>query len=330
MELFSPFVLNFAFMKYNQLTEKSPTEILSLYARYKAGEKNRILLDELGLTDTPDSLLYKLFQNIRVNNLGCPICSNPMLATLPSKKSMSSVMDYACISCQHVVFADIEGNEVTQNPNCRCDVCVAVVKKNKSDLQTSFIEKIRKEYHNQGSVSHSDISSARLTDLVGLNALINTWSSEDMTHFVPLSAKSECFWPTKETSYRSFSEIYQHNLINIDLDHCTTDNFNEEPDGSISWYIKRAPTTPSIRTTPEYCMDISCTQGYLRSYFTSGLSNKQKEELPDLMRIIAVNECIQFMQQMLSNYRFEYELGDKTQQLFADLLIDLSVSQVLL
>lgn len=184
-------------------------------------------------------------------------------------------------------------------------------------------------YKVQRALPYQAINEVSLSALVGLHALVNTWAAEDMTHLLPLQDKLELFWPTKDKSTRSLSKIYQESLLNVDLEHCTTATFVDEPDGAINWYTLRAALIPSIRVTQDSIMNVPDTQGYLGGLLPDGLSNQQKSELPHLMRAIAVDECIQYMQYLLGEYGFDSDTGEKTEKMFEELLDDMPVNQIM-
>lgn len=317
-------------MEGNALSSKSPSEILALYQRYRGGESVRLLLDEYGLEEVAEARFYLLFSKVRINDLNCIVCGDsPMLANLPSKAKPIEQILHSCKNCGHIVTANIEGNEIVPLKDCKCTHCSDARKQENERQATSFVDKIRKAYKDQPALSHQDIGEIALAELVGLYALLNTWAAEDLTHLVPFQEKQELFWPTKDKSISSLRAIYKSDLLQIDLEHCTTANFVENKDGSISWYTFQAALLPAIRMNDEFCMDIPDTQNYLAGLFSGGLSRHQKAELPILIRSIAVDECVQYMQHMLGEHGFDADTGGKTEKIFEELLNDLPVNQIL-
>ena len=316
-------------MKPSPLNSKSPSEILALYQRYRANERVRILLDELGLGEMNDSHFYRLFANIRINELCCSICGASMLASLPSKSSPVTQILHTCQNCAHAVISNIEGDGCAPVSDCKCKHCVEARKKQQEHQSASFVDRIRKAYKVQRALPCQAINEASLSALVGLHALLNTWAAEDMTRLLPLQERPELFWPTKDKSVSSLSKIYRESLLNVDLEHCATAAFVENQDGTISWYTLRAALIPSIRITTDTLMTLPDTQGYLGGLLPDGLSNQQKSELPLLMRAIAVDECIQYMQYLLVEYGFHSNTGEKTEKIFEDLLHELPVNQIM-
>ena len=74
-------------MKPSPFNTKSPSEILAIYQRYRANERGRTLMDELGLGEMNDSHFYRLFAYVRINVLCCPVCGGEaMLASLPPSR----------------------------------------------------------------------------------------------------------------------------------------------------------------------------------------------------------------------------------------------------
>ncbi len=317
-------------MEGNALSSKSPSEILALYQRYRGGESVRLLLDEYGLEEVAEARFYLLFSKVRINDLNCIVCGDsPMLANLPSKAKPIEQILHSCKNCGHIVTANIEGNEIVPLKDCKCTHCSDARKQENERQATSFVDKIRKAYKDQPALSHQDIGEIALAELVGLYALLNTWAAEDLTHLVPFQEKQELFWPSKDKAMSSLSDIYRCHLLQVDLNHSSTRAFVENEDGKISWYTVEAALLPSIRRNDEFCMDILETQNYLAGLFPSGLTIQQKGELPILMRTIAVNECVQYMQYMLDEYGFDSVTGEKTEKIFEELLNDLPVNQIL-
>lgn len=317
-------------MKSNPLSSKSPAEILALYQRYKAGERVRVLLDELGLVKMADSQFTRLFTNVRINELNCSACGgNPMMAKLPSKSKPAARILYSCQNCGHTVISDIGGNGGVPVINCKCKQCAEDKRKWQEQQSMSFRDKIHKAYKYQPTLPYQAINKASLTELVGLHALVNAWAAEGMTHLCPLGEKLELFWPTQDKSISSVNSIYGRNLLQVDLKHCTTLAFVEQADGGIDWYITRAALIPSIQVVVDSCMDIPETRDCLNELLPGYLSNQQKSELFSLMRAIAVDECVQFMHYNLSKYRFDSDTGEKTEKMFGELLDKLPVNQIL-
>jgi hypothetical protein len=317
-------------MKPSPFNNKSPSEILALYQRYRANERVRTLLVELGLGEMNDSHFYRLFANVRINELCCSICGGaPMLATLPSKSNSATKILHTCQNCEHTVISNIEGDGCTPVNDCKCKHCVEARKKQQEDQSASFMDRIRKAFKNQRALPCQAINEASLTVLVGLHALLYTWAAEDMTRLLPLQDRPEHFWPTKDKSVSSLSKIYRESLLNVDLEHCTAAAFVENPDSTISWYTIRAALIPSIRVATDTLMTLPDTLGYLAGLLPDGLSNQQKSELPLLMRAIAVDECIQYMQYLLGEYGFNSNTGEKTGKIVEELLHDLPVNQIM-
>lgn len=317
-------------MKPSPLNSKPPSEILAIYQRYRANERVRALMDELGLGEMSDSHFYRLFTNVRINELCCPVCGGAaMLASLPSKSNRLRQILYTCQNCAHAVISNIEGDSCSPVSDCKCKRCVEERKKEHEHQEASFMDRIHKAYKVQRSLPCQAINEASLTALVGLHALLNTWAAEDMTRLQPLQDRPEHFWPTKNKSVSSLSKIYRESLLNVDLEHCTTAEFVENQDGTISWYTLRAALIPSIRVATDTLMTLPDTVGYLAGLLPAGLTTQQKSELPLLMRAIAVDECIQYMQYLLVEYGFHSDTGEKTEKLFEDLLDTLPVNQIM-
>ena len=243
---------------------KSPTEILDFYLRYRSGEKVGVLLDELGLEAMAVGQFYHIFDNVKITDLSCPMCSSkPMLARLPSKAKQAACIPHICHNCGHTVMTDFEGSAAVPAGDCTCQGCSEAKKKQQESLAQTFADKIRKAYKDQSALSCHDIADASLAGLVGLHALVNTWANEDMSYLRPFQEKSELFWPIQSKGISAVSDIYKMDLLQVDLAHCTTAAFVENENGSISWYTKSAALIPSIQKTDECCMDIPETMGYL-------------------------------------------------------------------
>ena len=309
---------------------KPTAEILAIYQRYRSGESVRLLLDELGCKEVSDSQFYRLFHNVRINNLCCPYCTNvPMLAKLPGKTSPIERIPHICQNCEHTVLSDFEGSVGVPAIGCKCKGCSEAYEKQKKIQEQPFVDKILAAYKVQQALSCHALDAVSLADLVGLHALVNTWADENMTHLRPLSKKLELLWPIESKSMSSVSEIYRMGLLQLDLAHCTTAAFVEKENGSIGWYADLAELIPSIKKADECCMDIPETMGYLVSLMPVNLSNEQKSELPALMLDIAIYECIQYFQNQLNEHGFDSVLGEKSEKMFEDLLEHLAVNQIL-
>lgn len=316
-------------MTQGLLAGKTPVEILALYRRYRDGEKVAQLMVELGITDIADSVFAKrAFKRVRINDLSCPLCGVYMLAELPSKNQPLAREKHECVACNHVVYADLDGTNARPSAGCDCIKCVTERKKAQEKSAMSFADKIRNAYKNQSSLSITNIDEVNLAELVGLHALVHTWAAEDMSHLVPLEKKLETFWPTQDKSTTALGELYRSSMLQIDLNHGTTDMFVEKEGGKINWYIRKTVLIPSISQPGLKCMGVPETLGYLGDIIPNKLTNKQKSELTALIRAIAVDECVQYMQYMLEEHGFDTVVGEKTQKIFEELLESLPVSQI--
>lgn len=195
-------------MKPSPFNSKSPSEILVLYQRYRANESIRILLEELGLGEMNDSQFYRLFANVRINELCCSICGGePMLDSLPSKSNPATQILHTCRNCGHTVISNIEGEGCAPVSDCKCKQCADARKKRQEHQSASFVDRIRKAYKVQRALPYRAINEVSLTALVGLHALLSTWATENMSHLLPFQDRLELFWPTKDKSVSSLSNM---------------------------------------------------------------------------------------------------------------------------
>ncbi|MFA6122041.1 MAG: hypothetical protein WCT35_09735 [Sideroxydans sp.] len=198
-----------------------------------------------------------------------------------------------------------------------------------SKKPSAFRDRINEFYKTQGSLNVKDIEyEADLTSLLGLLALLRTWSSEKLDHIQPLDSLHNILCPTSSMTRETISKIYRSKLVNIDASNSPDSAFVENEDHSISWYIFLTALQPSLCTS-DRVLDIQETIALLQGIIPNCLQPWQKSQLPDLMRTIAVEECVQYLQYILSEYGFDEPVGEKTKLIFDELLDSLPVSCII-
>lgn len=193
----------------------------------------------------------------------------------------------------------------------------------------SLREKVNATYKTQKKLNVSDIESAvDLTALISLLALLRSWSTEQLDSIQPLSSTPRILCTTTEMTITTVSHIYHGGLLNVDLSKTRIEAFVENSDQTVSWYTQQTALIPSLQTS-DRTLDIPETISFLQSLLPNGLAFAQKKQLRELMRKIAIAECVQYHINILKEYNFDEVVSDKTELTFSELLETMSVSHIL-
>lgn len=189
-------------------------------------------------------------------------------------------------------------------------------------------ERIREYYQSQKQLNISDIDyGADLTAIIALLALLRTWSTEKLDCVQPLNEMPSILCPTIDMTSSTVGNIYHAGMINIDTTRTPVNAFVEKDNQSINWYTYHTVLQPALCTN-DRVLDIPETIAVLKSLLPNGLQEWQKKQLPELMREIAIDECVQYHQYILNKYNFDESVGEKTRLIFEELLETMSVSHI--
>jgi len=312
------------------------SEILALYSRYRKGEKIQSLIDELNLSIRTAQFI-NLFKGVVVNDLKCPYCGAQMATDLESKSGLTStpgLLRHTCISCGHFATATIEGvitNDTRKSGwrtrrQCHCANCMQQAKR-KLDARK---DKIVEAYRDQHGIQVGELEYSSLKDIVGLIALIRMCASENMAHINPLSSCAGVLCPTTRITEEAITNMVDHGLLNLNVENTLLESFTEKEDG-YSWHPYLTAFQASIYADEDLRFELQEIPSLLQDYLSLTVTEQQKQELPSLMKKIAIAECMQFMRHMLIEHGFDNyaeNLNEKTEQLFDELLDKLSINQI--
>lgn len=196
------------------------------------------------------------------------------------------------------------------------------------DSDPTLQERIKKYFDTHRSCRSEDVKDENLSELFGLLALMRTWASEDMAFIQPLNTTPYELHPTTSLTIEFLRNATDSGIIYVDPKHSTETAFKDNSDGTFSWYWYRVGFQPSIDVAGRN-LDISETISFLQGLLRKHLTTEQKRQFPKLMRNIAIDECVQYLELMLTEHGFNESIGDKTRLIFDELLDAMSVSQIL-
>lgn len=311
-------------------------EILAWYNRYRKGEKIQGLIDELNFC-IRTSQFISLFKGVVVNDLKCPHCGTQMATDLESKSGYSftpGLLEHTCLSCGHFTTASIEG-VITSDTHksgwrtrrqCHCANCMQQAKRKLEARKAKVIE----AYCDQYGIQVGELEFVALEDIVGLLSLVRMCASESMAHINPPSSSTGILCPTTRMTEEVITNMVDHGLLNLDVENTPLESFTEKEDG-YSWQPRLTTFQISIYADEDLRFELQEIPSLLQDYLALAVTEQQKQELPLLMRKIAIAECMQFMRHMLNEHGFHSyaeNLNEKTEQLFDELLDKLSINQI--
>jgi len=296
-----------------QLSEK---ELELLEARYYAGEKVSILIDEFQLDVAPSSLVQLLPTRVLDGTI-CPYCKVPMHQRPSSRSALKGGYGIPipfCDACGHKSIGP-----------CSCKNCQMTLEERYSSEQHVFERQLLELKHLERTCVTNPLnySFQQAFYLVGLcragrcedGSLIHSIQDQE----VPLA-------PTKSLTIEIVQSLYNQQIIDISLSN-TPDSFICGESGAIE------PKWDLLQFDLDLGVDEQESLGIYNEH-EAMLRNKEKwpapwiDELLDLWRELALHECLRYLEVILNDHGFKFRAGTKTQQVLNDTLRNFSIAQI--
>lgn len=305
----------------NKLSHLTNEQIGDVIQRYYSNENINLLLNEYNIECTP-SHLYSYLPPIEVKDYSCQYCNTPLSLKRLSKTNKNkhrTERELFCSRCFHKPYEYI----------CKCGKCekdkITLAEKNKikqEELKKQKKEQILIDYAiNKNNLL--DYNTLTFTQKVFLGAVVRELLSEDLSVILPFSTAGSKVAPTNKLITYMINTLYDNNIIAVHPVYSDIDAFikNEET-SSLSFYIYKVHYHLNLILPPN---KVALIQQILNpNIYDKGL----EEDAYELWKVIATEECIEYLLYQISSVGFEFKAGDKTYATFNELLNSFSVSQI--
>lgn len=279
----------------NKLGHLNEEEIENLINRYYDGEKVAELINEYNIIYKASNL-YTLFPPKVMNDTKCPYCDNSMYRDYGPRNNRHNEVTY-CISCGH-----------KYNVECSCEYC----KNKKRNI-------INNEYKNNNS--KVDINNISFKNRVYLAAFLRGTESKDIENekiVLPLVKFCRKIAPTQDMEIMIVKTLSREKIIIVDS-QSDLDAFSGsllDGDYGNRFYVHKV----------NYILNVDYNSELINPNIN--IDNIDIEDIAQLWREIALDECIEYLYYQMNRVKFSFSHGDKTIEVFNDLLDKFSVSQV--
>lgn len=308
--------------KLQHLDENQLTEVISAYYN---GEKIQDILSTYEIKTT-SSGLARIFPPVFTGGT-CKKCTEPLLAPLPSR-TYSTDIDVRTVYCSDCGHQEI--------PRCSCTYCKQ--EKIQRELEEEEKKKIRAErkrqfitnYFQEGSWTKTEESFLSLEDKVYLSVLFRSALSEDTKTIEPLESIEGSIAPTPELEKEIIRTLTGRNILVPSSKSSmnafdTGSSLGEEVEPSkvtyfmykVHYHINLAPHDGDYDAMVKRLMypDIGNEEGFEQFCY-------------EMWKRIALSECLQYLLYQMEKVGYTFNPGEKTINVFEELLEHFSVSQI--
>gem|GEM_PF-586142 len=300
----------------SDLTHLTVEEIKNLLRSYYTDEKNiGDLIDEYNL-NVSNSTLYLLFPPIVHKTKFCIHCNSPMITKRPSKSSYNinnlPNLGATCPKCKHEFYED----------NCKCDTCIFLRKEREKAEEIEQRRKIN-NIHDLNKLNPRKYEDLNIYEKLYLTALAREGLDEDLRKIKPISMFDRRLAPTTKYAISIGRYLSNNNII------------SPHPDSPISAFEK-GENFPYSYYIDEVYYHINLTSDkYCNKELLQRVLNPMEEDIvADIETLyniwieIAVEECKENLIYNMDAVGFNYDIGEKTEMLFEDLLRNFSLGQI--
>lgn len=290
------------------LSHLSDEEIETLMECYYNGVPAKVLVVEYQIKTNP-SKLYKAFPPEKFPNYKCEYCGSLLVATRPCK-SMVTVSSLEsrlyCPRCGHKPYLP-----------CDCDGCKQAAEKQKE-------ERIKNIQKNFGEAEEPVFFyNLPFQSKVYLGALCRAYLRENLYEVAPVKEKSNVILAPSEALRSDIYNSLIHSKIISPSPLSPIEAFafddNNWPGEFYTYRVVYNLNLLFPATKQDLLVDVLNPSYY---------AIENQEEALELWKMIAMAECIEYLQYSLEKIGFEFSPGKKTYATFEILLEDFSVSQI--
>ncbi len=297
------------------LASLAAEEVDRLIARYYAGENVAALMEEYHLPIAASQLVACFPPTIHPDRICC-YCGAIMISRRPARSVVASDQQSPkpyCPNCSHI-----------DSPHCQCPECrrrLALARQAEEEKKRFLVNKTYSLHDN----TERRITTLTLRERVLLGALVRNGLDENLARIKPLCEQKAKLSPRKDYDMDILRSLYATNAI---LVHpaSSTDAFCE---------TENSPY-PDTFDLSKVCFHINVeTYPYpvnplheLAHPAENAFDNYSMKELHAVWKEIAFEECLEYLENRLTQVGFPVTVGKKTAAIFNDLLDHFSTAQI--
>ncbi|AOW56852.1 hypothetical protein [Legionella pneumophila] len=297
------------------LQHLSLPEIKDLMLAYYNGENTNSLIEKYQISLGTKRYLYEIFPMIAI--MDCPYCNIPLSFSFPSKSSNPRLTKkLLCEICRHN-FQD----------TCRCNNCSKIYAlNNQSPIQDPHQEenkqtvlRILKSYFLPENI---EVTTFNLKEVLYLYTCI-VYLNGDNYEKISYNDLIASFHGSEALIIDIFNTLKEQQLIGLSLENSITD-FNLKENGSVSYnwndvYYEILPGIQNKTRIIKSLMDIIKTGMWPQHWF---------EQVEDVWKFIAHNECLETYKQLLYKRGLKYNTSDSISRLINSYLDTYSMNHI--
>ena len=293
-------------------TQLSQEQLEALLEDYYDPEKKLSvsqIVEKYDLHVRPNEL-SKYFPDIQSDQI-CPYCDTNLTSKAPSRSSVSGLI-FRCGTCSH-----------SSRPNCFCENCRR--KKQQIEANENALKKalVLRFYGNPATNISAAHEITNLDDAVSLRALVAHAVDEDVRTVRPWSQTQVRFGPTDRLILDTVHRLYDSTLIAPDAESALSSfhfgSLDEAPryyPNKVNWIILPGL---SKETRISFLRDLDPMIDLLLEYHDQQVRMSRK---------LLHAEALEYYLYKLLTIDIEVEVGDKTKEVFSNLINKFSLSKI--
>jgi hypothetical protein len=209
-----------------------------------------------------------------------------------------------------------------------CDNCISE-KKAQELKEKAFLEEQQRQIirtHYAPSLKKTiNIREISFEDAIGLLSIIRLAGSEDLNHIDALWTVKQPLAPTETLKYDVIRQLYQNKLIFVHPDS-PVDAFKFENTVIESFYLDRVIWALPIPQNLSHPRDLVAELEKI--FLNMDWPDAWYDERLIVCKKVALEECLEYLAISLTEHKFTFTPGEKTQLMFSNLLEDFAVAQI--
>lgn len=284
----------------------SKEQITKLQFGYELGVSTKTLIEEFGLNGLQPSQITYLFDNV-VTDIMCPYCEM-LLEREPATKT-SGEKDAVCQQCGHKV-------SVNNWAHCSCPGCLDKRKQEAENAKKHKEKQICKLLDREHEKDYYEYEDLTHWEKLLLGALITFAMNEELEYMKPLEDCDKNLLPCPNKSIEVLRELYHSGVIILG-NRYRPNAFVLDKEDKVSFYLSKLFFEEWTDN------DNACTE--LLNPKSLMTSNQMLLLWRDLNKQEGIAQLLHVFQKMGIT---SFEPGKRTQELFATMAENLSLSQI--
>ena len=297
------------------LASLAKEEVDQLIERYYSGENIASLIEKYHLSVAASQLASCFPPTIHPDHI-CRHCGIAMISRQPSRTSIAYGNEREqiyCPNCRHV-----------DSPSCQCVNCKKDLELSRKAEEESMRRMIQEEYSLKDNIERY-ISSLTLRERVLLGALLRTGLDENYTRIKPLDEQKSKLSPRASYDIEILRSLFLTKALVV------------HPASSIDAFDQSGRATfPNTFFLNKVCFHVNVDSYNDDINTLKVLSHPEQQDFEAysasdfhaLWKEIALEECMEYLENRLTQVGFPFTVGEKTTTIFNDLLDNFSTNQI--